>query len=169
MKVYYLVGWNDEYLNLRMADGPFKSEEKETRIKQEIIKMLMKIYGYEAEKAEKIYNTIILGGTYTDIKGKEIDLCIWRDGATLQYGSCFEDRIEVIEYDMIPSLEVDTPVGKIHSIIHPDKENPGIATLIETKGEPGIILQYNPETNQIVSKIYTKEDPEGEPKEFILS
>jgi len=41
MKVYYLVGWNDEYLNLRMADGPFKSEEKEIRIKQEIIKMLL--------------------------------------------------------------------------------------------------------------------------------
>ena len=34
-----------------------------------------------------------------------------------QYGSCFEDRIEVIEYDMIPSLEVDTPMGTIHSII----------------------------------------------------
>ena len=169
MKVYYLVGWNDEYLNLRMADGPFKSEEKETRIKQEIIKMLMKIYEFNKEHAEKAYNTIMLGGTFHDSNGEDIDLCIWTNGATLQYGGCFEDRIEVIEYDMITDLEVDTPVGTIHSIIHPDKENPGIATLIKTKGEPGVIIQYNPESNQIISKVYTKEDPEGEPKKFILS
>jgi hypothetical protein len=169
MKTYFLIGWNDEYINLRIADGPFKHEEKEARIKREIIKMLIKVYGYTAEKAEKIYNTIVMGGKYTDMKGEDINLCIWPDGATLQYGSCFEDRIEVIEYDMIPSLEVDTPMGTIHSIIHPDKENPGIATLIKTKGEPGVMIQYNPESNQIISKIYTKEDSEGEPKEFILS
>lgn len=168
MKVYFLVGWNDEYINLRMVDGPFKSGEKEARIKQEIIKMLIKIFKYNKEKAEIVYNTIMLGDTCHDSNGEEINLYVWPNGATLQYGGCFEDRIEVIEYDLHQSLEVNTPAGKIYSIIHPDKEHPGIATLVKAPGEPGVIIQYNPENNHITSKIYSMEDPEGEPKEIIL-
>lgn len=80
-------------------------------------------------------------GAYSDLNGESVNLCIWPNGATLQYGGCFEDRIEVIEYDLCSSLEVNTPAGKIYSIIHPDKEHAGIATLVKTPGELGATIQ----------------------------
>lgn len=100
MKTNFLVGWNDECVNMRMIAGPFKSDEKEIQIKQEVIRMLKKIYGYDETMAVKIYNTIASGSSYLAPNGTAINLLIWPNGASLQYEDAYEDRIEVLEYDL---------------------------------------------------------------------
>lgn len=43
MKTNFLLGWNDEYLDLRLIAGPFEDSEKNAMIQKEIINMLKKI------------------------------------------------------------------------------------------------------------------------------
>lgn len=60
-------------------------------------------------------------------------------------------------------LSVPTEAGKIHAKILPDKEYPGIALLLDTPGEPGAIMEYDPYKKIVQMRVYGKEDPDGDP------
>lgn len=63
-------------------------------------------------------------------------------------------------------IEVETPLGKIFSTVIPDKEYPGVALLYDISGQPGVIMEYDPEKKCIrvrVLRVFGPEDPEGDP------
>lgn len=158
MKANFLVGWNDEYLDLRLIAGPFGNDKKREMLEREVCKILMKIGGIDEKKAMEIVRTN---------EHSDFNLNIYEDGASVSYGNGYEDRIQVVQYDMEQKIEVDTPVAKIFSKVMPDEEYPGIATLIDIPGEPGIIMEYDPNKGHIVSRVYSVEDPDGDPCSLI--
>lgn len=61
-------------------------------------------------------------------------------------------------------LYVNTPVGKIAASVLQDEEYPGIALLFENEdGQPGVIMEYNPEKKCVQVRVYGKYDPDGDP------
>lgn len=150
---------------MRIIDGPFTDEEKPEKIKQEVIKMLNKIYGFEEEKAKNIYKEAC-HKLEIELSDDIVDLDIWTDGASLRYSGGEENRIEVVKYNLSVELSVETPAGTIYSKVMPDDEYIGIATLIRTLGEPGTITEYDPEQKCIVTRVYSMDNPDGKP--FII-
>ena len=164
MDTYFLVGWNDEYLEQRIVAGPFGWDQKAKNIKTEVIKRLKMIYGMDEKTAETIYQGAVAEDDYLRMYDDEmIDLDVWSDGASLRYGGGEEDRIEIVKYNFENQIQVKTPAGTILSKIMPDDDYLGISTLIQKPGEPGAIVEYDPGRDCIVCRIYTTEDPDGEP------
>ena len=61
-------------------------------------------------------------------------------------------------------LRVETKLGSIRASIIPDKEYPGIELSFEDgNGEPGAIMEYSPTTDSINLRIYSKNEPDGDP------
>lgn len=60
-------------------------------------------------------------------------------------------------------IEVETPLGKIFSTVISDKEYPGVALLYDISGQPGVIMEYDPEKKCIRVRVFGPEDPEGDP------
>lgn len=77
------------------------------------------------------------------------------------------DRIqEAWENRGTPTITVNTPIGKIEARQIPDNEFPGILLCYaeEGCGEPGAIMEYDTIINRIIMRVYSKEDPDGDPE-----
>lgn len=68
---------------------------------------------------------------------------------------------------MREEIEIDTPIGKITATILPDTEYVGIALLYESDGQPGAIMEYDPENKCVQLRIYGADDPDGDPVSVI--
>nr|WP_303182493.1 hypothetical protein [Lachnoclostridium phocaeense] len=61
-------------------------------------------------------------------------------------------------------LSVNTPHGILKATVMPDEEYPGILTeLIGPDGSPGVSVEYNPEEDAIIVRVFGKDDPDGDP------
>ena len=61
-----------------------------------------------------------------------------------------------------------TPLGVISAAEIPDEEYPGIALLFKgTSGEPGAIMEYNPNQENVMLRVYNRENPDDEPCEIL--
>ena len=172
----YLVGWNDEYLDMRIIAGPFTESKQEEIIKKEVIRVLIQTYAVTEEEANIIYEISYdeKNKEYYDkseldeVKktiGCEPELVIYKTGASLRYGDGYEDRLQVVEYTT--ELKIETPAGTICSSIMPTYDYPGISTLIEKDGQPGIIMEYDPIRERIMARVYSSDDPDGDPVQLI--
>lgn len=94
----FLVEWNDEYLSQRIVTGPFAESNAQEILKSEIIKQLQIIEGKSDKEAEVIYTykQQDIGNDYA-----EIDLNISQFGATLRYGSGYEERLTLVNYEPV--------------------------------------------------------------------
>lgn len=65
------------------------------------------------------------------------------------------------------SISINTKVGTIKAFELQDDEYPGMALVLESQngGEPGAVMEYNPEKCSIDLKVYGMADPEGDPIE----
>jgi hypothetical protein len=102
-------------------------------------------------------------------------LCLERDGDEVDglpdYISLY-DRVETetVSCTTEPKfdhekIQVETPAGKIVAKISPDTEYPGICLYVDEfgSGEPGAIMEYDPNCNQIKMRVYSMDDPGGDP------
>lgn len=66
-------------------------------------------------------------------------------------------------------ISIDTVKGPICAAVIPDAEYPGISLCFakEGSGEPGAIMEYDPVKDAIILRIYSKENPEGDPVEIL--
>ncbi len=64
-------------------------------------------------------------------------------------------------------LIVNTPIGNVEARIMPDEEYPGIALVFAEKGtgEPGAIMEYDPDKRAVLLRVYSADEPDGEPAE----
>lgn len=61
-------------------------------------------------------------------------------------------------------LRVETKLGPIRASIIPDNEYPGIELSFEGgNGEPGATMEYSPVSDSINLRVYSKNDPDGDP------
>ncbi len=74
---------------------------------------------------------------------------------------------EAAVIDKQQELIVKTPKGTISAKIMKDKEYPGIATLTDAPGEPGVIVEYDPNRHCIVGRVYSAADPDGDPAAIV--
>jgi hypothetical protein len=162
----YLVNWNDEYLNMRIVTGPFNDTEKEEYIKDEVIEQIQYYYGITEGEAKYIYEDKRLIKE-EDSVFPEIDLNIYNEGASLIYGSGYESRLEIVEYDTNPEFIVPTEIGDIKVRRLSDEEYPGVAVLFDQPGEPGTISEYDPNRKCFVVRVFSMENPEGDPSQII--
>jgi len=93
---FFLLEWNDEYLSQRIVAGSFVETDAQEILKSEIIKQLQIIEGKSKAEAELIY-----AYKQQDINNddSEIDLEISQFGATLRYGSGYEERLTLVHYE----------------------------------------------------------------------
>ena len=72
---------------------------------------------------------------------------------------------EVLKRFLSNTISVQTPKGEIAASIMPDDEYIGICLSLKVpgSGEPGAIMEYHPEAGQIQMRVWTKEDPDGDP------
>jgi hypothetical protein len=92
----------------------------------------------------------------------------------LNYRSEVIAKIQAIEKQNIKEktkLVVDTPITPIYADVLPDREYPGIALMIYTKehGEIGAIMDYDPFKQIIWLRVWTPDDPNGDPILFPLT
>lgn len=95
---YYIVMFNDEYLDLNILAGPLDEKEALVTLKQETAKRLCQLFDCSPEEAaeivEKTYATKY--GEYCDEK---MDFEISGYQARITYGDGYEDRIQIVQYD----------------------------------------------------------------------
>lgn len=72
---------------------------------------------------------------------------------------------EVLQRFTSDSISVQTPKGEIAAKIMPDDEYIGICLSLKEpgSGEPGAIMEYHPEAGQIQLRVWTKDNPDGDP------
>lgn len=64
---------------------------------------------------------------------------------------------------MQSKVSVKTPAGIIFAQELPDPDYPGIALLFDAAGNPGVIMEYNPIKKYVQIRVYSKDDPDGDP------
>lgn len=96
----FLLNWNDEYLQQRIVDGPFHEAEILIKIRFSIIKSLMLLLDLTEAEAKVIYDK----KAENEELYPDIDLNIYDLGASLRYGSGYEDRFEIVDYKL-PNME----------------------------------------------------------------
>ena len=62
------------------------------------------------------------------------------------------------------SIVVSTTAGNITAKQTPDSEYPGIIMELESQnGRPGVIMEYDPEKEDIFVRVWGKDNPDGDP------
>lgn len=85
-----------------------------------------------AAMSDSLWNTFISGGDFNDQKDSE-------------------------------KIVVPTTAGKITAKQTPDPEYPGIIMELESKnGRPGVIMEYDPEKEEVFVRVWGKDDPDGD-------
>lgn len=72
---------------------------------------------------------------------------------------------EVLKRFSSGSVSIQTPKGEIAANIMPDDEYIGIGLFYKEpgSGEPGAIMEYNPNIEQIQMRVWTKDHPDDDP------
>ena len=72
---------------------------------------------------------------------------------------------EVLKRFVSGSISVSTSKGTVSAQIMPDNEYIGIGLFFKEPGtgEPGAIMEYNPDANAIQLRVWSKDNPDGDP------
>ena len=95
MNNYFLLSWNDEYLDMRIVSGPFHDSGKSIAIKAEVVRQLQSYLNKTSNEAELIYESKLAD----ESDFPEIDLNIYTEGASFRYNGDNEERLQVVQYD----------------------------------------------------------------------
>lgn len=128
---------------------------------------------YACEPWEGLLKKVVYGNDFEELYGDGRDEGLFyqvyerKTGKRIGYGTIDPDypREDIEEWEKEKSLNltVKTPIGKIFAKEIPDKEFPGIALLYDNAGQPGAIMDYDPEKKSIQVRVYDAADPEGDP------
>lgn len=94
MGSFYLLNWNEEYLDMRIIGGPFDdSMSAKTTMKKEIIRRLVELnVAGNIKAAEKIYADAMGDFEQSD------ELSVHPEGACIRYGGVYEEWYQIVEY-----------------------------------------------------------------------
>lgn len=93
---YYLLNWNDEYLDMTIEAGPVSEEEAREILHDKLITRLVELNVANSEKeAKELYVKAAL-----HLKDEDVSdvLNASPDGATIRYGGGFEERFQIRPY-----------------------------------------------------------------------
>lgn len=94
MGSFYLLKWNDEYLDNQIIGGPFDDDiSARTVMRKEILARLVELnVADDIREAEKIYADAV------NNSGESDDLSIHSEGASIEYGGVYEERYQIVKY-----------------------------------------------------------------------
>ena len=94
MGSFYLLKWNDEYLDNQIIGGPFEDDiSAKTAMKKEILVRLVELnVADDIKEAEKIYADAV------NNSGESDDLSVHSEGASIEYSGVYEERYQIVEY-----------------------------------------------------------------------
>lgn len=95
-KLLYLLKWNDEYLDIQIAGGPFDDDTAaKLALKKETITRLVELNVVkDAKAAEELY-----AETERDPEQEGDDLHIYLNGTSILFGGGYEERYQIVEYE----------------------------------------------------------------------
>lgn len=93
----YLLNWNDEYLDMRIAGGPFPdSASAQTAMKETVIESLVTLdCAKTREEAETLYAEAEKTG---ELEETEVSIHVTEESASILYKGQYEDRCRIVEY-----------------------------------------------------------------------
>lgn len=94
MGSFYLLKWNDEYLDNQIIGGPFEDDiTAKTVMRKEIVTRLVELnVADDIKEAEKIYADVV------NNSGESDDLSVHSEGASIEYGGVYEERYQIVKY-----------------------------------------------------------------------
>ena len=133
----FILLWNDEYCSNTIAAGPFEDlPATDNALLDLAAERLQQLFSeYDRESAVKAVSKAMStsdGEYHDDIS----DFTISKYGCAIRYDGIYEDRLEVVDYDLpIPNrLEVETNAGKIVAEKNTDSGAPGVSIDLVPKG-----------------------------------
>lgn len=95
MKPFYLLKWNDEYLDMQIIGGPFDNDKaaKSALMEETITRLTELDVAENKEDAGKLY-----AETEKHPDQETEALHISGNGASIFYGSGYEERYQIVEY-----------------------------------------------------------------------
>lgn len=93
----YLLNWNDEYLDMRIAGGPFPDgASAQTAMKETVMGNLVTLGCAKTKKvAERVYAEAEKTG---ELEAAWVSLYVTEEGASILYRDRYEDRYQIVEY-----------------------------------------------------------------------
>ena len=99
MKKYFIISWNEEYLDANIVGGPLEESECEDALRKCIINSLLELKVVETtEQAEKMYDNAI----HADSGNEESDatLSVYSEGGSILYESGYTEYYKVKPYEI---------------------------------------------------------------------
>lgn len=98
---YYIVSWNDEYLDMAILAGPMSQDRCRRMLRDIVTQRLCELYDEfkgNRKKAEAAYD-LAFNSSEDDAVSNEfgVDLHVSQIGASLCYSS-YEDRYQIVAY-----------------------------------------------------------------------
>ena len=103
MKKYFIISWNEEYLDANIVSGPFEESECEDALRKCIINGLLKLKVVDtAEQAAKMYDNAL----NADAGDEESDttLSVYSEGGSILYESGYTEYYKVKPYEISDEL-----------------------------------------------------------------
>lgn len=103
MKKYFIISWNEEYLDADIVGGPLEESECEDALRKCIINSLLELKVVETtEQAEKMYDNAI----HADSGNEESDatLSVYSEGGSILYESGYTEYYKVKPYEIPDEL-----------------------------------------------------------------
>ena len=92
----YVLSWNDEYLDMQIICGPMDEAAARQAMKKEVMRKLVELNLAEDTKvAEKMY----LVAESTSVEGETNDMHVNSNGASIIYGTGYEERYQIVDYE----------------------------------------------------------------------
>lgn len=91
----FIISWNSEVLQLQLLAGPLSARNTASHLEKIVIQNLMKLSDYSKEEAEKRYRTAVRGN-----EDEEDELVVYSTGASIRYGSGYEEYYHIVDYKM---------------------------------------------------------------------
>ncbi len=91
----YVLNWNDEYLDMMIVCGPLDEETAKQVMKKEVINRLVKL---DVAKNIKAAEEMYLAAENASAKDEIYELRVSPSGATILYGTGYEDRCQIVDY-----------------------------------------------------------------------
>ncbi len=92
----YILNWNDEYLDMQIVSGPFDEETAKQALKETVTKKLVEL-GIAAD--DKAAREMYFAAEKASAADEIHMLYVSQDGASIIYGSEYEDRYQVVDYN----------------------------------------------------------------------
>lgn len=96
-KKFYLLSWNDEWLQMAIEDGPLSMEEIKKSLRTKVLERLVELgVACSHEEAKELYRQA--EESRMAEKERVWELHLGSDTVSIMFGSGYEEHYQIVEY-----------------------------------------------------------------------